>query len=465
MTFRVSTALWTLLAVTALVAAGAAAAKPQGKWDAVTAGGEQSSTSQIGLARTANGVLHVGWQRRSGPNSYDLLHTGIDPSGRIGGPVAFITGWVGIGDVDLEAAGNSLGMWFTGRRSTDSADPLYGLFLVDSLDGGAVWQTLSVVYRDANVHGRTPSVSRGGGLQAWYDIGETVVHYGLAPGGNVWRYYPGGSTSCCSYGQNLVGDPRRVVVAWCSGGDAPNGLWWQDVNPSNGAPLGASAHLASSSTPFGGRQVRACDAAGRVPLVQRPDASFFVADSVGYPSSTLVLLWRLGGGFANVAGGAGEKRTVALAAAPDGRLWVAWTRRGTNLVFFRRSNRAVSVWGEVVSVKQPRGQVEASELDIAAQNDRLDVLGRFGSVSAGVTLFHSQVYPGLTLRARGGDVARFRVTDAGDPVAGATVRVAGRTVKTNAAGVATLDLPRGVYAARASKPKYTGDTARVRATR
>jgi hypothetical protein len=59
---------------------------------------------------------------------------------------------------------------------------------------------------------------------------------------------------------------------------------------------------------------------------------------------------------------------------------------------------------------------------------------------------------------------RFRVTDAGDPVLGASVTIAGRTLRTGASGRAAVDLPlpRGRWTARASKPGYVGAQARVR---
>jgi hypothetical protein len=56
----------------------------------------------------------------------------------------------------------------------------------------------------------------------------------------------------------------------------------------------------------------------------------------------------------------------------------------------------------------------------------------------------------------------FRVTDAGDAVAGATIRVAGRTLKTNSQGRASATLNRGRFTATASKDKYVSASASVR---
>ena len=46
------------------------------------------------------------------------------------------------------------------------------------------------------------------------------------------------------------------------------------------------------------------------------------------------------------------------------------------------------------------------------------------------------------------------VADAGDPVGGATISFAGKTLKTSAAGKATAPLPSGKATAKASKPGY-----------
>jgi hypothetical protein len=447
-------------ALLALAPAATARAGEPGTWSRMM-GPAQSSTAQIGLARTPGprGFLHVAWHRARGPGGNELVHQWIENDGRLSAYSSIVTGWADAGDVALVRTGDGLTAWFTGRRSLDTSDPLSGLLVARS-PFGTTWSAPTVVYQDATVHGRTPSAAAFGGrfFQAWYDVVDTVVHAGDA-GGGISRFALGGSSRCCSYQQNLAGDGDSLVVAWCSGGDAPNGVWVQRVGLS-GAPAGGPAKMPGSAAP-----TRACEAGGRVPLVARAGGGHYVAEGVGYPSTRSVVLWRVGAPRAlPVATGTREKRTVALAASPDGRLWVAWSARGTNRLYLRRSNRAVTRLGETVSVRFPSAQVEATELDLSAQGDRVDLLARFSSLT-GVGLFHSQVHPGLTLRATGGRVARFTVTDAGDPVAGATVLVAGRRLATDGRGIATAALPPGRYVASASKPEYVGASARVRIER
>jgi hypothetical protein len=120
-----------------------------------------------------------------------------------------------------------------------------------------------------------------------------------------------------------------------------------------------------------------------------------------------------------------------------------------------------TVFGATVRRSGPRNVVEAQVIDLSAQADKLDVLGTYSSV-AGSNLFHTQALPGLSLSATGGRTVRFRVTDAGEPVAGATVSVRGRRLKTDGSGRASVDLPAGRFTATASKANYVSATARVR---
>jgi hypothetical protein len=74
------------------------------------------------------------------------------------------------------------------------------------------------------------------------------------------------------------------------------------------------------------------------------------------------------------------------------------------------------------------------------------------------------VWPRLQLAGkRAGKTIVFTVTDAGDPVAAARVKVGGKTLATAANGRAILaKAPAGKVNASASKGGYTGATTSVR---
>jgi len=461
--------LFVLVLVAGAVLAASGLASPQGKWSAVTTGGEQSSISNIGVARTADGTLHVVWQRKAG-GGYDLLQTAISGSGNVGGATPIVTGWNGIGDADLAlGAGGERLTFFAGIRTTDTFEPLFGLNLATSTDRGSSWALAPAsIFTKNYAYGRTPSVVvvNGVPIATWYYIGEPVVHVGLDPNTDVRQYAPPGLN------ENIAFDPSsgQVLIAWCNGleRDAGLGVWVQQVDPASGAGVGAPARMPGSFTSFEGQDQHLCPAAPRTALVARTGGGFFTASLTGYPAEDKLLVWRVGSAkpVAVAESKDGLSEEVALAADSSGRIWAGWSDSvgGTPYIYVRRSNRAATVWGAVVSVKAPANYIDFQNLDLSAQPDRLDVLARFGTTAPSTNLFHTQISPGLTLTAKGGNAASFRVTDAGDPVAGATVKIGGKTLKTNAKGVASIDLPAGSYKAAASKAGYASATASVKAT-
>src|SRR5262249_55173328 len=155
------------------------------------------------------------------------------------------------------------------------------------------------------------------------------VAFGDRAGATALRY---GSLSCCSLGQNVAAFGERynesaAWLAWCGQNDAPSGISVGKLDirvpQANYQPQPYPSADGTARVLPGSQGVRCVS--DRVPLVvRRGDVSFFVAD-VAAPSARRVLLWRLGTSKSLlVAGGADAKSRVALAAAPDGRLWVAW---------------------------------------------------------------------------------------------------------------------------------------------
>jgi hypothetical protein len=313
--------------------------------------------------------------------------------------------------------------------------------------------------------------STGDILVTWPSRYGQAVAFGDRANATALRY---GSLACCSLGQNVASFGERYTesvawVAWCGQNDAPSGISVEkldvrvpqaDYQPQPYPDADGTAHV------LPGSQGVLCES-DRVPLVlRRGDVSFYVAD-VAAPSARRVLLWRLGSPGRRpllVAGGGDAKSRVALAAAPDGRLWVAWrTFHGASTLHLRRSNRAATVLGAQVDVKAPPGAVEIGHTDLSAQSDRVDAVVSFSFVGgARGNPYHTQVFPGLTLAAHGGRVVSFRVTDAGDPVAGATVTIGGRRLRTDQAGKASVNLRPGRFRATASKSGYVSATRSVR---
>ena len=121
-----------------LIAACAAPSASAAPWKRVTTP-DGASTDQVGLARTGDGALHLAWSHPTGPNTEDLLHTGIARNGRVGATNPIQSGWTGFTNAALVVDPGGLRAFWGGFRSTDSADPQRETNTALSADGGASW--------------------------------------------------------------------------------------------------------------------------------------------------------------------------------------------------------------------------------------------------------------------------------------------------------------------------------------
>ena len=175
-------------------------------------------------------------------------------------------------------------------------------------------------------------------------------------------------------------------------------------------------------------------------------------------------MWRVGASAATLLARTDANSQVTLAADAKGRVWAVWSDGtfGETHVLAARSNREATEFGAPVDAGAVRGAHSTYSVDASATASALDILALFGTGTAsGGATYTARIKPGLTLRARkrSGRV-RFTVTDAGDPVRGATVRAAGGSGRTDRQGRVTLRLRRGT--ATASAPGYARATLRVR---
>jgi hypothetical protein len=191
-------------------------------------------------------------------------------------------------------------------------------------------------------------------------------------------------------------------------------------------------------------------------------------------SCSHLLFWRVGSKHAVVVPGSGAKFPgdwPSISAGPDGRIWVAWFNGENSRVYTVRTNKADTRFGPVGSYPTGLGGDQAITVS-GGNTGRLDVVVGGYTNSFKPILIHTQSLTGLALSPGAVSLSNtsarkvvFKVTDAGDPVAGATVRVAGHTAKTNAGGKVTITFPKGTspgkYEAKASAANYYSGTARV----
>ena len=428
-----------------LVAAGLAAyalavAAPSAgaAWKPFASGGMNIS-DQVSLARTSDGVLHVGWFQAG----YNVFQTPVSAAGGVGAAVPIVNGWASAGNPVLVAQGVALTAFWPGSPTLVTGDPQAGIDMAtsaNSLDLGSrsrgdqlrrlcqlarrggrrrhVPAGVPHRQRDRRPRRARPSGARRRRLRRWDQSGAGGLGRGRGDG-------------------RLVHDRRRVRPI-CDRGD-------------RSARRSALEHARNRVL-----RRRRAHATGRARSTAasslRPPAPRDARCSCGRsaPRSAVTL-----------AGGTSFKQQVALAAAPDGRLWAGWQDSDTAKAVFRRSNKTGTKWGAAVPVTLPPGRI--FQLNLDARLDRVDAVIRTESEAGVVGLATDQIRPGLTLVATGGTRQSFRVLDAGDPIAGARIKVAGHSLTTDANGRATADLKPGRHTATASKRGYVNATAQVRA--
>lgn len=431
------------------------------------------------LHRTPDGVLHVMWPEDNEDGTADVLHATVTADGTVTPPTNAQSSWVSIwgGGGDLvPTADGGLAYFFGGRRSSVPEDPNDNLNMITSDATGATWD---VHVGDISPPATTAYASTVGAAvdstMTPYQIWGSTVHRGLDPASPATSFQGAAGFGCCAYNGALATDlvTGTMYAAWYSNDGPPsatnNGVWVQEVDTTDGTPVGVPARFPGSVTLYNGTE-QSSDAGTRIPMAERVGGGVYVAWPTGYPSQRKLVVWRPfdTGGIA-VASGESDIDDPAIAAAPDGRIWVAWTQGGK--VRARRSNVDVTQWGAVVKAPFPAGQDTKYDLKADAGDGSLDVIGDFDGPSNSVALFHARFFPGLKIVADPGSVRRegrvtFTVTDAGDPVEGVTVTIGGRDGVTNAAGEVSIRV--GPYnrarrlTATATKAGYTRGKTTVR---
>jgi hypothetical protein len=431
-------------------------------WARIASGGMNIS-DQVGLARTSDRVLHVAWRRRRAAGQ-DLLQTPVTRSGRVRSPVTVAGGWAAVGSPALVARGRALSAFFPGSATLTTGDPTYGLDLATSGDAGASWSVRpAAIARDEFAFARTPAAvltAGGSSLQAWSGTAATVVHAGLDPRVRAVGGYGAGTNQALA-----AANDGQAMVAWCD-----DDVSLARVDAATGTRSGAVVSL-----PDSGR----CGADTRIALAsdggspRRPDDGepYFLAAVSSADAHTVKLFVIAAGAVvatARLAAGSSFKQQIAIATEnrATGSVWVCWRDSDANALACRRySNPRLSFrFGAKVVVRLPRGQT-ITQLALDAQDDRVDAVATMSDENNVVGLFATQVFPGLTLEAGNARTLErrgVRVLDDGRPIRGASVRVAGRTLTTNAAGYAKIRLRPGRYKATASKPRYVNASVRVR---
>jgi hypothetical protein len=444
----------TSIALAAALALAAAPSAHAAGWKQVTAP-NGSNIDQVGLVRTADGVLHLAWHKGG-----DLSHTRVDANGKVGATSPIQSGWATMSDPALVAVPGGLRAFWGGIRTTDPAETQTDLNTAFSPDGGASWQlqTGSIVPLGGQAYGSDQAATTlpdGTTLQSWAGTLGNWIHAGLDPATPNFNYQ---TTGGYGYDNNLATDATgATMLAWFS--DTPPGIRAQGV-AANGAPIGSPLTMPGTQVMVGGPEL------SRTPIVARAkNGGFYIARGVGYPTANQVRVWRVGAPSAALLAKTSTSAETAISTDAKGRLWVAWSDGsfGDKHVYVARSNDTAIRFGEPVDVGVVKDAHSVYTLDISATTASADVLAVFGiGTGADSSTYIKRVLPGLSLAAkRSGGTVTFTVTDAGDPVSGAKVKAGGRSGTTSAKGKVTLKL-KSKTASRATKSGYTPATLKAR---
>jgi len=222
---------------------------------------------------------------------------------------------------------------------------------------------------------------------------------------------------CCGYAESLAVDSTGLAqIAFWSNATGQSGYLY--------GPLGGPYVNLT-----GGKDSLSNDE--RVPLVADGSGNTFLGWQTGYPDANayIVNTYRGGKQVHSVRFAHAFKQPdphMALSVDAAGRLWALWTQDGA--VWAARSRSQGAHFGAAVHAVAPGSvyQLEAGALP----NGSVDAV-----VNTGSNLQDQRLAPGLTVKAT---KTAARVLDDGFPVAGATVKGGGKTLKTNGAGAVSL---------------------------
>ena len=443
-------------AVVVLAVAPMAGAGPRGQWTRLP--GTVLNFAEPGLARTSDGVLHVVYTRRNGTKE-DLIHVEVSAAGKVGPDAVALGGWASMSHPDLlRMPDGTLRAFFGGIRTTNPGETNNTMNTATAPASGSPWTLTSghvVQSTSAYATGVAGAALAKDGtpISTWSTTPGLGYHYGVNPA-DPDRTIP--QSGCCLYTPDVAVDAQsgQAWVGFHSNENAGPGLYVNAIAP--GGPQGGrklapgSVDGKSSIYPGNRTSITGRIGAGGVYL-------FF---GQGYPTFKTLALWKVDTAKPTVTIKADGNEHANVAAAPDGRLWLMWEQNGT--IYAARTNKSATKVGAANAIRPPSGAT-IYRLNGEGSAGPLDLIANM-QAGGSQALWHQQVWPKLELAgSRTGSRIVFRVSDAGEPVAAATVKAAGKTLKTAANGRATLaKAPTGRVKATASKAGYAPASANVR---
>ena len=359
-----------------------------GQWTKVTT--TLSSPSDIGLARGADGVLHVIWAAGT-TGSFRISDTPVSPAGAVGRPVTIAKHLFSVNDPDATVTSHGLAAFWDEVKSRSPKSPV-GIAEATRPARGGSWQLAGVTPTTFDWLSSVAAAPGPNGT-AWVDF-ENSTGIAVDHSGSPVRElsYP----ACCVIEEG-IGTDSKTGTAWATYlSEVPGhgGLFAQQLTPA-GLRTGSPALLPGSGTNGGAlvieQRLTATGLGGSRPGV------YVTYRTGGHAIAHHLELYRLGAKapvslatftLNDAIGGS------TLTADPAGRLWVAWFRvlDGRPLLFVRRAKSGASQFGQPEKVSLPKGTANVTEVYLNASATRLDVLALL-TVHGTTAYWTTQVLP------------------------------------------------------------------------
>jgi hypothetical protein len=437
--------------------------------------------ASAGLWRTADGRLHVVWPSSdSGP--YSLHYSTVGPQAKLLASGTVVKGWSAVSFYPRLVAGPGGGirLIFTGGNG-QSGSPynLGAVYSATSTSAGTAWALAKGSLSHSTIIPLTDeaAATEGNGtpVAAWSG-GGLDYHVGIDP--NIPAKAPDQQVAV-NAGSVVVGpalarnSDGSIWAAWfTASGKSDQGYWADKIFPSKAAKAKApdSGGSTGNNQPFQPAAFTARTGGGLYLAYCTPSATFLCGH---------INLWKAGAATAVTVPGStnGHAVHVAIAAAPGGHLWVMWYDTALNKIKLVRTNSAGTRFGAVQTLAVPPLTDQFDALGAEGSQGPLDMVALVVQNVSGSTpaYWATETLPKLGLTGSPSTVSHtlsttvtFKVTDVGDPVAGASVTFLGKTVTTSSAGIVKITVPKGTptgdHTATASKGGYTSATFTIKVT-
>lgn len=442
---------------TVMAVPGMAQASTSTKWTKIS-GNTGLSLASAGLLRTADGRLHVIWPSHDG-TTFSLHYSTIAGRARLANTGTIVSKWPSMSTYPRPVPGPGGGMRliFTGADgkggSPYNLDAMYSATASAagtswSLTPGSLSHSTLVPLTDTSA----ATESNGTPVAAWAAGSAVDYHVGVSPAAPATDPDSAISlkTGSVAVGPTLVrASDGKISAAWfTSSSHSDQGYWVDQILPSKTAPVkapGSGGGTLSNNQPL-----------GAVGLAARAGGGTYLTYCVATKTQRCdhIALWKAGSARAiTVPGSRGQNAFFpTIAAGPRGHLWILWFNESTNKIDVIRTNSAVTRFGARRVISGPPKIELFSALRAEGSQGPLDVLALVTQTTSGSSpaYFDTQLLPELRIAASARKVSHrrattitFKVTDSGDPVAGAKVTFLGKTVTTNSHGAASVKVPKG----------------------